>query len=315
MFFESDALYSYGHHFCIGEFVTNAKGELAVLMNTNTYSHSTAKHQSTARSAVRDGAARVFYIPFANNSGAEAYCGDRKDFLRESLREMLSEAQDTLAKAARARTYEAGHLQRVVNLTREVQSVSDFFKLGVSVPKSLNVTQEQLEAARARGAAAREAYEAKAGERAQARLERERVARELQRVQDATQFEQWRSGHASVRCPWSYGTDGNGSAYLRINNARNEVETSLGAFVSIEDARKAWRFVKLCKEQGREFATNGMRAHVGNFSIRAIYANGNAQVGCHFFTFERIAELARSAGWLDDNASDEVVTKGIEANA
>lgn len=44
VFFYRDRIYSYGHHYLLGEFITNEKGELAIMINDRGYSSSTGKH-------------------------------------------------------------------------------------------------------------------------------------------------------------------------------------------------------------------------------------------------------------------------------
>jgi hypothetical protein len=52
-FFYSDKIYSYGYHYLLGEFITNKKGELAIMINNNGYSVTTAKHISEITSGTR----------------------------------------------------------------------------------------------------------------------------------------------------------------------------------------------------------------------------------------------------------------------
>ncbi len=44
VFFEGDKIYSYGHHYLLGEFITNPKGKQAIIINDKGYSVTTAKH-------------------------------------------------------------------------------------------------------------------------------------------------------------------------------------------------------------------------------------------------------------------------------
>jgi len=62
VFFEQGTLYSYGRHFAIAKYIDTPDG-VAVLITTDTYSVSTSKHQSIARSALRGH--RVLYVPRA----------------------------------------------------------------------------------------------------------------------------------------------------------------------------------------------------------------------------------------------------------
>jgi hypothetical protein len=53
VFFNGDKIYSYGHHYLMGEFVTNPKGETAIIINDKGYSSSTASHISGLTMATR----------------------------------------------------------------------------------------------------------------------------------------------------------------------------------------------------------------------------------------------------------------------
>lgn len=44
VFFEDNKIYSYGRHYLLAEFETNAKGELAIVINNTGYSNTTSKH-------------------------------------------------------------------------------------------------------------------------------------------------------------------------------------------------------------------------------------------------------------------------------
>jgi hypothetical protein len=48
LFFNGGNLYSYGYHCLLGEFITNEKNEVAVIINTDYYSATTAKHSNLA---------------------------------------------------------------------------------------------------------------------------------------------------------------------------------------------------------------------------------------------------------------------------
>jgi hypothetical protein len=53
VFFYGDKIYSYGYHYLMGEFVTNPKGETAIIINDKGYSSSTASHISGLTMATR----------------------------------------------------------------------------------------------------------------------------------------------------------------------------------------------------------------------------------------------------------------------
>lgn len=46
VFFDRNKIYSYGYHYLLGEFISNKKGEEAIMINNLGYSSTTAKHIS-----------------------------------------------------------------------------------------------------------------------------------------------------------------------------------------------------------------------------------------------------------------------------
>ena len=48
LFFEGGRIYSYGYHYLLGEFISNENNDVAVIINTDHYSSTTAKHSSLA---------------------------------------------------------------------------------------------------------------------------------------------------------------------------------------------------------------------------------------------------------------------------
>jgi hypothetical protein len=53
VFFEYDRIYSYGYHYLLGEFITNKKGDTAIMINNQGYSNTTAKHIGWITSGTR----------------------------------------------------------------------------------------------------------------------------------------------------------------------------------------------------------------------------------------------------------------------
>jgi len=129
---------------------------------------------------------------------------------------------------------------------------------------------------------------------------------ELQRLENAANLEAWKRGEL-IGLNYMVTQDENGSAYMRVKGDR--LETSLGAQVTLPQAIKCFRFVKLCRMTGRTFEANGMRVAVGSFDLRSVSAEGNVRVGCHYLTWERIEEVAKAGNFFNETASDEAVIR------
>lgn len=147
-------------------------------------------------------------------------------------------------------------------------------------------------------------YEAREAEAAARRAEREREA-------EATKAA-WFAGDTSAH--WRGNTPNRG-AYLRAVGVERDaagqitggtLQTSLGADVPLTHALKAFRFLKLCREAGREWHANGKTVPVGHFRIETIRANGDFIAGCHFIEWEQVATVARALGvegWQGDESA------------
>lgn len=284
VFFEGDKLFSYGYHWLMAQFVTNARGELAALINSERYTQGTTtnNHTNSARHAVRDDVPR-FAVAGAggdldwNGDGAPPVLPERK--VKAALDDYVAKAVEAFGKAKRARSQWSINYQtrRAVETMEEAQAFADWSGYAWERPDlgaALASAQEAVKRARAREAQALADAKAKA----------------------ADDFAAWQAG-AARRCPAAFATDEKGSVYLR--KAGDLLETSRGASVPWDHAVKAFRFIKLCKAKGEAFQRNGRTVRVGHFTVDRIAPNGDMHAGCHFFSWTRIEEVARREGVLD----------------
>lgn len=86
--------------------------------------------------------------------------------------------------------------------------------------------------------------------------------------------------------------------YLRIKG--DEVQTSRGARVPVEDAKRVIPLIRRIAQKGKnaEFdtATECAGLRVGHFTVDTIYANGDIQAGCHFIKAAEINRIALELG-------------------
>jgi len=116
IFFRNGRLYSYGHHFCIAQYVKNANGEVAVLFTERGYSVSTAKHKSIARRCLGD----VIYVPSLEGDNAV---------------EWQRNLTDRVAYYNHARSRKPEHLSHFVDTVRNIRKYYSF--TGETIPESL----------------------------------------------------------------------------------------------------------------------------------------------------------------------------------
>lgn len=278
VYFERDVLFSYGSHWIMAQFAENDRGEVAAIINATRYEGGTTtnNHTHSARHAVREGVPK-FYVPDAGGHlyGGRLTPGD----IAKALTYYETTAATAAAKARRARKawsidYETA---RAVSALDEAQAFAQWAGVAWTRPDLGTLVDDAAEAKRR--AAAREVQLAAAA-----------------RERDADAFAEWLAGKARY-APTSYAFDASGSVYMRRQG--DELQTSRGAAVPWEHALRAFRFIKLCREKGEGFKSNGRKVRVGHFTVDQITAKGDMTAGCHFFTWSQIEALAKREGVLD----------------
>jgi hypothetical protein len=111
----------------------------------------------------------------------------------------------------------------------------------------------------------------------------------------------WRIGDNAARANVGYG----GDPVFRIA-ANGEIESSLGARVSVAAGRLLWRMIRRVVRAGSgcEF-DYGKGPHIGAFQVRAIRSDGSAVVGCHHITANEAREFAAFMHWPAIGAPDD----------
>jgi hypothetical protein len=264
MFFERGIIYSYGRHFAIARHI--APGVIA--FTTEGYSRSTAKHKSIVRSAARH--LRTVYC--ADPEGA---AGTNKGRAEEAIKAALLAAEmPRIRQATRD-----GHKARALLIAEQFNEYlaalpederGEIAPFDVSGFDELRARLVQVEAERQ--------------ERAEAARKRElEAARE--------RLEQWRAGGPAIMLhslPPALRLADRGFGVI--------VQTSHGAEIPIEAARKLWPMVSLCKDNGRGIA--GQSIALGKYSLKEIRGNGSIVVGCHDIAYSEIEGIARQLGLI-----------------
>lgn len=299
-YFDGACLFSYAT--MIGRIVADVHGNKVALINERNYSHSTQRHKSEALRALDYGSLMPYFEVTADVLNTWEYGNEvRERYLIETINGMIEEATKNAGKAKRARVYSASYIDIARACLRNAQALADAFGVHATIPNAedAGITEEL----------ARVAEERRAAENKRKREEEKRAREEARE-----QFEAWCNGQRD-NCPWSYSTDENGSAYLRVmmRNGRQVVQTSQGAEVTLKEATRAFKFVKLCRMTGRTFKTNGSHVPVGSFELLSVDENANVRIGCHYFTWERIEAFARTAGIFELPGDDEALIKTAKA--
>lgn len=295
---ESQTIFSHRNHFPIASFQTLPSGERVVLFTTRGYSVSTSAYKREAIKALRGLSHRVIYCKNVDPRHVNLSEGG-ESFHRANIDDHLRVASEHYAKSQRRRSEgaRARDLDQAQDALASARTYAEAFGLPLELPASVAETAALIQT---RAAEAQAAYEAERLERQRKEVERMTALRAAQ----AEQFELWLCGRQTQRQS-AYETDENGSVYMTRQG--DNLVTSRGAEVPWSHAVKAFRFVKLCKEQGKEWRTNGKVVRVGHFTVSRIDENGNMWAGCHYFAWERMRECAERFGVFEAEASSEAV--------
>lgn len=256
MFYEGTTIYSYGHHFPIARIVETEEGPV-VLMTTESYSVSTAKHITYTRRAVSH--MKVFEVRNPQDTPGH----DALDY--------LSRIVDRLEKAKRARKYGDMHLREAMGLIEEAKEYIRVFK--VEGFEDFNWEPDAIVEG------VREAAARRAEEQNRARIEREAERRRKYREEAWPALKAWLRGE---RPP--------AAAHMRYTTRplpriiEDRVETTWGASVPLEVAKTLYWLAVKCRREHREFVpTRTIQA--GDFRLSSIKPNGDLVVGCHDIPF------------------------------
>lgn len=246
------------------------KGKSAIVINDRSFSNSTTKHQGMMRRAIPSGIP-LFYI--AESRGARLSQGGLELF-NYAVESAATAAQG--ANATRQGTQKRASLeaQQCTWLERAKQ-VSDFFGLRRKVDEK---TITRLAITRAT---------------AEKKAEKERKAKEeAQRIKYATAFESWLAGGNAEYNPAHNLSDDYFPAHnfpVAFRVESEELVSTLGARVPLNDARRAYRFA--VSKRGQAWRENGETCPVGGYALNAISENGIV-AGCHRITWAEIERLA-----------------------
>lgn len=307
IFFDGPSIFSYGRHFEIARIVrapykaSVTKGSDArgiILLTSRSYSVTTRKHKSDVMRAIDGTAYRVFVAPRVDAAG-DKWTGRRERLIRhrENVDYYLAEMETAKRKALKATTRANVYASAAMDKAAECRAYIAAFKLPWN-PRALSgmlFTDAEAAILKRRTDAAAE-RSAKAEERA---AERERVA--LARAGEV--LEAWRR-HEPAPPETSFALLYRIPIALRLDlgmetGAREGVETSHGARVSLGVARRFWEALTA----GRAVAGDP----VGPFEVREVGAE-NVRIGCHVIPRAEMNIFAAAQGWTAPAAGDVPAT-------
>ena len=301
-------LYSYGRHYPLVLFVTNKKGEKAVIINTSHHSVTTTKHISQVRYATNQ-YKQLFLPDNEAMKGIEQiyrYRWDETDSenTNKAVIRSISTAithcinyyntrlrnDTTKRKAATLEKWKAEALTEC----HQYINVLDWygFKMTKEAKKALSVVTRCSPIEAREAALKAEAIDAKKREKAQA-LQNE-VNAELMKscaiawlAGERTFTDKNNVNHATLQ--W---VARNETVLLRVNG--DGVETSKGVRFPLEHGLKALPLIKAAI--GKGWHKNGHTIHLGHYTIDEILTNGDVKAGCHYVPFSEIERIAKELG-------------------
>lgn len=271
VFFEGETIYSYGRHFPMAKFYT-VGGRRCVLRTTRRYSNTTNKHQGDVWRALNDLGVPIYFVQDV----------DRTPLASDTQATVTHDINEALTKAARAHKNGASYLAEAQRHADNANGIAAFFKFrgwktlaldADSITKAKEYNTKQQAALRARMAKAKEG--------------------------NAVLLQAWRDGAdlCNITSPeWdaSAGYMRDYPVMLRING--EDIQTSRGAFVPIEHAKKLWPQILKVRERGEPFVCNGHTIHIGHYSLDRIEKDGTIKAGCHVIPFAELALIAEQLG-------------------
>jgi hypothetical protein len=239
------------------------KRQKAHLLNTTSYSVTTSSHQNGVARAIPKNAT-VFKIgDFGRGISLDNVTGSMLfDY-------SIKQAAQCADKATRARIHKNWHLVEQADWIKQAKQVCVFFGLHRKVDdKAIERLSKRI--------AEEKKHQAKLEKERQVKLEKE----------NAETIEKWLRGE-NVYFPYRVER-----VYLR--RIGDEMETSLGVRVPIQDAKRAYQFVTKHKEDA--WRRNGQQFSIGNYELDSVNQNG-VIAGCHRVTWDEIERFAKLQGW------------------
>lgn len=267
-FFECDTYYSYGRHYVIGKHLPD--GSVAINLSSN--SATTNKHVHQAKYAVRPRKVLEVFNPGGH---------PQHDHTDRHVKSLIEDAAAAKPDGNRPR------------LLAQAQKVADDYNafcaaLGLTGNPNfppVSAATDEAELARLRKLQREYAAEERAREKARA----------AQRaLTDAEQIAAWRAGGPHVSVHWG--------TLLRVNPNNPYIDTSRGAHIPVEDAKRLWPVIR--RVMRGQLDTN-MAQPLGSYHLNLIRADGSIVVGCHDIAYAEIHGIAVVLGLVSSTVKEE----------
>jgi len=283
-YFKGKTIYSYRDSYPIAEHVENAKGEKAILLRAGpAYSVTTAGHLSLVRHAIPSSAI-VFEVPNVRATYQWATPGIDH---ATNLNYFVEQSKELLAKAQKSRKYGNSTLAEAFDYQEAAWKYATFFGLPWPAGARFEFLPQGEELVTLRAKLREREERAKAADFARRAKQEAKWAEEsrIRALKAEEQIELWKQGNPHAHVPYGAPT------MLRVKG--NEVETSKGARVPVEHARRILRLVRIAVAKGQDIIpTSQLESTIGYYKVDRIESSGTLHAGCHTITYDEIERIA-----------------------
>lgn len=256
MSFRGDSFYSYGT--VIARHITH-KGKPAIVLNDNSFSNTTARHEGKVRSAIHGLNIPIFHISKGMGTSLDVTGKELFEYVVENSARWLS-------KAERAKGRKGDFESHAARCLEDAKAINEFFGLRRKVDENT--------IARLKESSAKAEREANA---------LRKLAEENRRKEEQQYYDAWVSGESVTASGFNPRLF---PVAFRIEG--EELVSTLGARVPLDDAKRALAFVLMKKSEG--WSRNGVTMRVGHYQIDTIGGDG-VVAGCHRITWDEISRL------------------------
>ena len=216
VFFDGNRIYSYGYHYLMGEFITNKKGDLAIMINNSGYSVTTGRHISILSAATRQ--YKQFYT---------MYC-DSRQVLRQ-----LDSLLQKLGNAKKPQKY----ISEALNILDHFNEFLSWYGKPYD-----SFSKENLKKIRK----IEKLFEASPGKESAEQYAKKKAA--AQKASDKKDFLKSLQKFKNFEINYISHNSFNKEDFLRINKQSGNIETSQGVKVPIKEAQTLYKMIKAGKD-------------------------------------------------------------------
>jgi len=272
MFTQDITIFSYGSHFPIATKIERKNKETMILFNSASYSNSTSKHQNEVRRAISH--LDIFTVP-------NVY--DDKRSHRDNIQYYFDEIQEKLKKASTARSNKPYLIDSANCLLTELKVYIKIFKKGLN----LRFNNAQKEVLKVENFCNENDTIETLKIAVKLKQKNDRIAYN-KRNKDALEkaeldLEKWINGESNY-LPYSSLIT---KIYLRINSEHTAIQTSQGACVPVDQAKRLYKMIVAKSDVIGE--------KIGDFTVLSV--NGTVKIGCHNIEMNEVVRLAKSLNW------------------